>query len=359
MPIIANPLYDAAFKYLMQDNESAILLLSAILETEILELHFRPQEYVSEVTVMNTQEKELDELQNTTTRILTIYRMDFLAKIKTKDGFKNVIIEIQKSKFFSNIMRFREYLGNQYRTQENAIVPQKKKKGDKFIKKNENTSEPLPIIAIFILGDGVPGFLDFSIIHANTRLTDAVTKKEIKKKSKYFDLLHHESYTINVPSLNFLKRNDLEKLLQIFRDNKAYHFLIETDVDIPEKYTKILSRLRKAGLDEKLRTQMENEEKAIEAFANIEAERKRLENERNQLESERKRLEKEVSKLNTVFHEERMKAEEAKKQKDLALNSLRAAVSKFRSLGLSDDEIAAVMNISPETLKETGKSDRK
>ncbi|CAK0743525.1 hypothetical protein CCP4SC76_1380005 [Gammaproteobacteria bacterium] len=40
---IANPIYDVVFKYLMEDNALAKLLLSTILQTEITELVFRPQ----------------------------------------------------------------------------------------------------------------------------------------------------------------------------------------------------------------------------------------------------------------------------------------------------------------------------
>jgi len=35
---IANPLYDAAFKYLLEDGDSAKVLLSALLDEEIVSL---------------------------------------------------------------------------------------------------------------------------------------------------------------------------------------------------------------------------------------------------------------------------------------------------------------------------------
>ena len=45
---------------------------------------------------------------------LTVYRLDFKATIKTPQGPKIVLIEIQKAKFATDIMRFRRYLGAQY-----------------------------------------------------------------------------------------------------------------------------------------------------------------------------------------------------------------------------------------------------
>ena len=41
---IANPIYDVVFKYLLDDEKVARLVLSALLGKEILELAFRPTE---------------------------------------------------------------------------------------------------------------------------------------------------------------------------------------------------------------------------------------------------------------------------------------------------------------------------
>mgnify|MGYP001182393573 FL=1 len=96
---IANPIYDVVFKYLMEDAKVAKLLLSAIIGEEVTVLEFLPQESALE----------------SKNRSLTVYRLDFSAKIKTDEGLKNVIIEVQKAKFPSDIIRFRKYLGEQYK----------------------------------------------------------------------------------------------------------------------------------------------------------------------------------------------------------------------------------------------------
>lgn len=80
MILIANPLHVVVFKYLLEDNESARILLSSILGEEILELELRPQE-------------QIFELQP---RSLTVFRLDYSARIKTgPDTSKLVILEIQ------------------------------------------------------------------------------------------------------------------------------------------------------------------------------------------------------------------------------------------------------------------------
>ncbi|HLA34289.1 MAG TPA: hypothetical protein VJ001_05410, partial [Rhodocyclaceae bacterium] len=60
---IANPIYDAVFKYLLEDNQVAKLMLSTLLGEEVVELHFSPQERTTEIGSRN----------------LTVYRLDFAA----------------------------------------------------------------------------------------------------------------------------------------------------------------------------------------------------------------------------------------------------------------------------------------
>ena len=120
---IANPIYDVVFKYLMQNNEIAILILSTILEEEILALDLLPQE--TAITLEN--------------RSFTVYRLDFAALIKTSGGEeRHVVIEIQKAKFAADIMRFRRYLGDQYKK--------------RFPVEGEKAPKAIPIISIYFLG---------------------------------------------------------------------------------------------------------------------------------------------------------------------------------------------------------------
>ena len=67
--IIANPIYDVVFKYLLEDAEIARDLLSTILGEEVVQLEFKPQE---------TSTESSDSIK--------ILRLDFKAIIKKKDG---------------------------------------------------------------------------------------------------------------------------------------------------------------------------------------------------------------------------------------------------------------------------------
>ena len=75
--IIANPIYDTVFKYMMEDNTVAKLFVSSIIGENIVSLEPKPQEHTRE----KDKEKNKGEIPN-----LTVYRLDFSAKIKLSGG---------------------------------------------------------------------------------------------------------------------------------------------------------------------------------------------------------------------------------------------------------------------------------
>ena len=130
---IANPIYDVVFKYMMSDAKIAKIFISAIIDQEIEEINFKPQEHTGELMRTSKEKPEDNET------FFTVYRIDFAARIKTPEGSKQVIIELQKAKFPTDIMRFRRYLGGQYSDSNNTEYINKNKVG-------------IPIINIYFLG---------------------------------------------------------------------------------------------------------------------------------------------------------------------------------------------------------------
>jgi len=55
--IIANPIYDTVFKYMMEDNTVAKLLVSSIIGEDVVSLEPKPQEHIRE------KDKEIEELK--------------------------------------------------------------------------------------------------------------------------------------------------------------------------------------------------------------------------------------------------------------------------------------------------------
>ncbi|MDR2621527.1 MAG: hypothetical protein LBC48_02970, partial [Dysgonamonadaceae bacterium] len=107
---IANPIYDVVFKFMMEDEKVAKSFLSAIIGEEVVELSFASRERTIRKPTEKKEEKKEDE-----GLCLTVCRYDFSAQIALPGGgFKTVLIELQKAKLASDIMRFCRYLGRNY-----------------------------------------------------------------------------------------------------------------------------------------------------------------------------------------------------------------------------------------------------
>ena len=101
--IIANPIYDVVFKKMMENERVAKFFIGTLLEQNIEAVEVQPQEFTY-----------LDELS-----ALAVFRLDFIATIKTATGeHRKVLIEIQKAKNQIDLMRFRNYLAEQYKKED-------------------------------------------------------------------------------------------------------------------------------------------------------------------------------------------------------------------------------------------------
>ena len=195
---------------------------------------------------------------------MTVYRLDFSARIKTAEGHKNVIIELQKAKFPADIMRFRRYLGEQFTNKENY---QKVKIGNRFRKTG------LPIISIYFLGHKLD-YTKSSAIKVSRQYIDLMTDKIIETKELFIESLTLDSFVIQIPYLTDKRRNDLEILLSVFdqRNNvdKDHHILNVKESEFPEKYRPIIRKLQKAVEDNEVRKKMNMEDGIIDELEDLE-----------------------------------------------------------------------------------------
>jgi len=238
---IANPIYDVVFKYMMEDNKVAKLFLSAIINQDIQELSFNPQE----------------RIVNLKQRSFTVYRLDFSAKIRTlDDNFKQVIIEIQKAKYATDIMRFRRYLGDQYQNKDNVY---------KVLKNNKEIKIGLPIISIYFLGHRLDN-IDNAIIKVERKYYDAINGNEIGLKEDFIESLTHDSFIIQIPQLKDKRKSELEMLLSVFDQGNItsdHHIMNIKEEDFPEKYREIIRRLQRAVAEPEVRNTMEIEDEIL------------------------------------------------------------------------------------------------
>ncbi len=246
---IANPIYDVVFKYLMDDNHIAKLMLSKIIGEEIIELNYHPLE----------RKVDLER------RSITVYRIDFNARIKTKENtYKQVLIEIQKAKYSSDILRFRKYLGEQYINENNTIIVEKE-----GIQKRE----AIPIITIYFLGYQLSK-PPIPVIKVNRQYLDMATGEKITEKNEFIESLTHDSFVIQIPHLKRKRRNELETLLSVFdqtnKTEKDHHLLDINEEDFPEQFRVIIRRLQRAISEPKVRQTMDIEDEILEELENKE-----------------------------------------------------------------------------------------
>lgn len=236
--LIANPIYDSVFKYLLEDAEVAREFLATMLGEEIVSIEVKPQETTTESADYG----------------VNIFRLDFKAVIKTAVGEqRKVLIELQKAKRLLDIRRFRRYLADNYQ-EEDALGLQ----DDTVI------NLPLPIVTIYLLGfklaAGYPAV--FKLQH---QVMDVRTGKIISSRPRepFVELLNHKSYTVQIPLLPEDAMTRLEKALMVFnqeyRTDDAHVLNFTGDVSDP-LVKKMVDRLTRAISDPQVRREMDAED---------------------------------------------------------------------------------------------------
>ena len=242
---IANPTYDVVFRFMMEDERVARSFISAIIGEDVVELDFAAQERT--VRIPKTQISQDAQKKDS---FLTVCRFDFSAKISLPDNkLKTVLVELQKAKFPSDIMRFRRYLGLHYQNPANTYEVDNKKKSRQ-------------IYCIFLLGYdiGLPGH---PVIQVSNTLKDRTTKEALTGTNEFIEALHNQSWIVQINQLKQRRRDDLEKLLSIFdQENRTadHHIMNVNEEDLPEPYRPIIRRLRMASESEDIRIEMEMED---------------------------------------------------------------------------------------------------
>jgi hypothetical protein len=231
--IIANPIYDATFKRLLENDRAAKFFIGAILGCEVLSLVPATQEHT-----------EFDEEKHK----VTLFRMDFAATIKTKDeGEKRVIIEMQKANLFDDVYRFRRYLGKEYAVSK------------------------LPIITIYILG--FPLSVDSPAFGNAPRYRDLLTNEDIVVHDHFVEHLTHSAYFVQTTRIKPSLNTKLDKLLSIFeqanfiggdKTTKDYSLAI----DDPEVKA-VIDVLHYVAADSQARNELERERYYQEAMEDM------------------------------------------------------------------------------------------
>ncbi len=260
---IANPIYDSVFKYLLtNDLRVAKLVISNLINKNIVDLKLSPTEF----TIDKNSDKPLQGKNS-----MTVMHLDFTATIVEEDGTQKVIIiEMQKAKLLEDIMRFRKYLGLQYKNPEH-----KYEVNGKLVAK--------PILPIFILGHTIDD-LDVEALMVKRSPVNAITNEKVDTSSKFIEGITHDCLIIQIPAIsNRIEaegvsakpiNKHLKELLSIFDQTKNYeqnnHFLHVDDEKLPKWLQPVVRALEKASTEQKLREQMDIEDDYIAQLEGIE-----------------------------------------------------------------------------------------
>jgi len=246
--VIANPMYDVVFKQLMlASKDIASYFVGTILDVEIADIDFAPQEYAYTKQI----QKEGDPKKN-----IGLIRLDFVATICTKDNeHQKVLIEIQQSPKPTDLLRFRTYLGEQYKQQDNIVI------------KGDTIEKALPIVIIYMLGFVFPEIPTIAIKTDRTYI-DIINGGKVENKSPFIESLTHDAYFIQIPRIksemyaNWVKTNNLLKMLSIFEQDYFVdkNFLKKYPYPTTDKnIKKMVDTLEYIAADPKVRRAMEEE----------------------------------------------------------------------------------------------------
>ena len=312
---VANPLYDAVFKYMMEDERIAKTLLSALLQKTVIAVEMRRHEY-----------------PNISRDTISMFRVDFAATVLEDDGSKKLIlIELQKTWLETETLRFRQYLAVQYNNKEN-------------MRKDTKGKFTLPTVAVYLLGHCVGQFTE-PVLYAKHKVYDYGGNEILQKKPDPFvESLQHDSIIVQIPLLRGRMNNRLEKILSVFDQSQIYpddQRMLELDEN---KYADdaemahILHRLQSAATNPEIRNRMNAEDEFFQAQEDrdttIMTQNKILKEQKAALKEQKAALEKQNAAL---------------EEKDA---SLRAAVLALSKSGLAAEMIAKTLHIEEEKIKE-------
>lgn len=298
---VANPIYDSVFKFLMEDERIAKTVLTALLKKEVVSVEMRKHEH-----------------PNITRDNISMFRIDFAARVREEDGsVRLILIELQKTWLDTETLRFRRYLAAQYNAEENMI------------KEGENKGYAVPMVAVYLLGHRV-GDIDKAVVYVNHKALDYDGKEvENGMDDPFINSLTHDSILVQIPLLHGKINNRLDKVLSVFdqsqRDKKNQQMLcLEGDKykdDSDMMY--IVHRLGLATMSANIRQEMNDED---EYYSAIEA------------------RDTQVMKLNKIISEQANQVNEQATQ-------IKSMAQGMLENGMPLEMVAKMMNRTPEEVR--------
>ena len=319
---VANPLYDAVFKYLMEDDRIAKTILTALLKKKVIDVKIRRNEYA------NLTRRES----------ISMFRIDFAATVLDEDNQPHLmLIELQKTWLPTETLRFRRYLALQYNNEENML-------------KEEHEKYAIPMVAIYLLGHCV-GKIEEPVIYVNHHAYNYDGKKvEEGIPDPFVESLQHDSIIVQIPLLHGRVNNRLEKVLCLFdqtnvADNKKVIKVDDKQFEGDNDMEYIVRRLQSAAADPDMRYQMNAED---EFFKELEARDSLIMEKDGQLKKKDGQLKEKDGQLKEKDGQLKEKDGQLKEKDEM----LRKMIKGMLENGMSLDAIAGMLNKTVDEVKQ-------
>ncbi len=335
--VIPNPIYDVVFKYLMEDNLSAKIILSTLINEKIKKLTFRPISHAEKIQGPNSDKK------------IKLFHLDFTALIEKPNGKEELImIEIQKANNAGDIFRFKQYICANFQQKQEVEITNPKTEAI------EKINKPIRLIPIFILNFRIENEVNDLIIHTKRRKIGVFKGIELQKNNDFIDNLSFDMLVVQLPNLSKIKDNDykndeyktnLYHLLRLFdqqaKDKDNRHRLLIVKTLFPKFLERIINRLKAADADNpNLEAQMNAEDEYL-------AELIRRDNEISYFKQELEKTSEKLEKEKQRAEEERLQKETAKQKE---LEAKQKLAKKMIEYGEKIDEIMQVTDLSKDEI---------
>jgi len=251
--IIPNPIYDVVFRYLMEDPESAMIVISTLINEKIKKLHLEP------LTHSQKKEKGINsEIQDPKSQDdIRLFHLDFTATIELPNGQEELImIELQKASEPDDIFRFKRYISKNFqKKQEKEII-------DPETQAIRSINKPIRLIPIFILNFRIENEIDDLLIKTSRIKTGVFKNKNLQNQNDFIDNLGFDIWVVQLPNLHNIKEEEykddtykqkLYALMKIF-DQKSKVTNNEHRLRLIRKFfpgflDRVIKRLQAADID--------------------------------------------------------------------------------------------------------------
>ena len=393
--VIPNPIYDVVFRYLMQDYDSAMIILSTLINEKIKKLDFQPLTFVQKTTVTEYNEQveqkinkhfekekqkiiadnSLSDLDKNiaineitikdpvTGKDVKLLHLDFVAVIEKENGEEEIVmIELQKVAIETDIFRFKQYIA------ENFQKKRKITKTDPDTLQEIEIELPYRLIPIFILNFKIENEISDLMIKTRQIKTGIFTDKELNNKNEFIDHLSYELYVVQLPYLQLIEELDFENneykrklfaLLKLFdqrakKTDNEYRLRLFRRL-FPGFLDRVIKRLQTADIDNpNLEKQMQAEDHYLKPLLRRDNKISWLLLNKKQIETELKEKEKEKEKAidekDKVIDEKDKVIDEKDKAIDGKDKMILDLTKTLKNSGKSTEEIQKLTNLSKEVI---------